>query len=108
MAVSRELHGNREYPLHGKVTITGRDQGCGIVIGGEQVSRQHAVLVHAGGAYHIQDLDSGKNYFLKSDIDEFKRYRTQLDETLQQGNLQPGFDISTATKSASPSVWIMQ
>ena len=42
---------------------------------------------------YIQDLDSGKNYFLKSDIDEFKRYRTQLDETLQQGNLQPGFDI---------------
>ena len=42
---------------------------------------------------YIEDLDSGKSYFLKSDIDEFKRYRTQLDETLSKGNLQPGFDI---------------
>lgn len=42
---------------------------------------------------YIDDLDSGKSYFLKSDIDEFKRYRTQLDETLSKGNLQPGFDI---------------
>lgn len=42
---------------------------------------------------YIKDLDSGKNYFLKSDIDEFSRYRTQLDETLKKGNLQPGFDI---------------
>lgn len=42
---------------------------------------------------YLKDLDGGKNYFLKSDIEEFKRYRTQLDETLRQGNLQPGFDI---------------
>lgn len=42
---------------------------------------------------YLKDLDNGKNYFLKSDIDDFKRYRTQLDETLRQGNLQPGFDI---------------
>lgn len=42
---------------------------------------------------YIKDLDAGKNYFLKSDIDEFSRYRTQLDETLKKGNLQPGFDI---------------
>lgn len=42
---------------------------------------------------YLKDLDSGKSYFLKSDIDEFNRYRLQLDETLQQGNLQPGFDI---------------
>ncbi len=42
---------------------------------------------------YLKDLDSGKSYFLKSDIEEFSRYRTQLDESLQQGNLQPGFDI---------------
>ena len=42
---------------------------------------------------YIKDLDSGKSYFLKSDVDEFKRYRDQLDDSLQKGNLQPGFDI---------------
>lgn len=42
---------------------------------------------------YLKDLDNSKSYFLKSDIEEFKRYRLQLDETLQRGNLQPGFDI---------------
>lgn len=43
---------------------------------------------------YLKDLDGSKSYFLKSDIEEFKRrYRLQLDETLQRGNLQPGFDI---------------
>lgn len=42
---------------------------------------------------YLKDLDSSKSYFLKSDIEEFSRYRTQLDDALQKGNLQPGFDI---------------
>ncbi len=42
---------------------------------------------------YLDDLDSSKSYFLQSDIDEFSRYRTQLDDALQKGNLQPGFDI---------------
>ncbi|NPU94156.1 MAG: carboxy terminal-processing peptidase [Gammaproteobacteria bacterium] len=42
---------------------------------------------------YLKDLDSSKSYFLKSDIEEFNRYRVQLDDALQKGNLQPGFDI---------------
>src|SRR3990167_2056333 len=42
---------------------------------------------------YLKDLDSSKSYFLKSDVEEFSRYRVQLDDALQKGNLQPGFDI---------------
>lgn len=42
---------------------------------------------------YLKDLDSSKSYFLKSDIAEFSRYRLQLDDALQKGNLQPAFDM---------------
>ncbi len=42
---------------------------------------------------YIESLDSGKAYFLKSDIEEFEKYRFQLDEALQRSNLQPAFEI---------------
>lgn len=66
----------------------------------ERLEQLHYSKVHFNDALstevfdrYIKDLDAGKNYFLKSDIEELKRYRTQLDETLRNGNLQPGFDI---------------
>jgi carboxyl-terminal processing protease len=35
---------------------------------------------------YIKDLDPQKNYFLKSDIDSFARYRDQLDDLLKAGH----------------------
>ena len=35
----------------------------------------------------IKDLDSQKLYFLKSDIDEFARYRDQIDDLLKVGQI---------------------
>ena len=42
---------------------------------------------------YIESLDSGKAYFMASDIKEFERYRDSLDDALQRSNLQPAFEI---------------
>ncbi len=42
---------------------------------------------------YLEDLDSGKNYFLASDIEEFEPYRFTLDDSLRQGNLEVAFYI---------------
>jgi len=42
---------------------------------------------------YLKALDGGKSYFLVSDIKEFDRYRTRLDDALQRSNLQPAFEI---------------
>ncbi len=36
---------------------------------------------------YIEDVDASKRYFLKSDIDEFKKHYTKLDDYLNNGNL---------------------
>src|ERR1022692_2964401 len=35
----------------------------------------------------LKDLDPGKLYFLKSDIDDFKKYETKLDDMLLKGDI---------------------
>jgi carboxyl-terminal processing protease len=35
----------------------------------------------------IKDLDPSKGYFLKSDIEEFKKFETELDDMIQEGDL---------------------
>lgn len=42
---------------------------------------------------YIQVLDPGKLFFLQSDIQEFERRRSQLDDELKQGELVSGFAI---------------
>ncbi|RLT92502.1 carboxy terminal-processing peptidase [Ketobacter sp.] len=42
---------------------------------------------------YLASLDGGKAYFMASDIQEFERYRAQLDDALQRSNLQPAFEI---------------
>lgn len=42
---------------------------------------------------YLQTLDKSKIHFLASDIVEFEQYRYQLDDTLKQGKLAPGFII---------------
>ncbi|WP_231757306.1 carboxy terminal-processing peptidase [Microbulbifer elongatus] len=42
---------------------------------------------------YIDSLDPTKSYFLSSDIDEFRQWRTKLDDDLRAGNVDRGFDI---------------
>ena len=40
---------------------------------------------------YISILDSGKNYFLQSDIDEFDQWKYVLDDLSKRGDISPGF-----------------
>jgi carboxyl-terminal processing protease len=42
---------------------------------------------------YMKSIDNNKIYFLKSDVDEFEKYRYAFDEFLQAGNLVPAFEI---------------
>lgn len=42
---------------------------------------------------YIKKLDPGRNYFLKSDIDDFEKYRFFLDDDLRSGDLSVPFYI---------------
>ncbi|WP_346840010.1 carboxy terminal-processing peptidase [Microbulbifer sp. SAOS-129_SWC] len=42
---------------------------------------------------YIKALDPTKSYFLASDINEFRKWRTHLDDELRNGQVQHGFDI---------------
>ncbi|WP_337866770.1 carboxy terminal-processing peptidase [Ignavibacterium sp.] len=42
---------------------------------------------------YLDQLDGGKNYFLKSDIDEFSKYKFELDDFLAESNIQFFFDV---------------
>lgn len=41
----------------------------------------------------LKDLDPAKLYFQQSDIDEFSKYRTSLDDALKNGDVQFGYDV---------------
>ena len=42
---------------------------------------------------YVESLDGNRSYFLASDIEEFERYRYQLDDAITQGRLDPAFAI---------------
>jgi carboxyl-terminal processing protease len=42
---------------------------------------------------YIDSLDSGKMFFLASDIEEFEQYRTVMDDEVKEGKLDAGFAI---------------
>ncbi len=44
---------------------------------------------------YLKSLDPMKLYFLQSDIDEFNRYRNQIDDLVLQGDLSPAYTIFT-------------
>ncbi|HYT93659.1 MAG TPA: SpoIIE family protein phosphatase [Gemmataceae bacterium] len=64
MAVLREANGQLEFPLHGKVTVLGRDPSCDIVLSSSQVSSQHTLLINLGGIYYVEDLKSLNGTFV--------------------------------------------
>ncbi len=41
----------------------------------------------------IKSLDYNRNYFLDSDIEEIEKYRSTLDDDLEEGNLEPAYEI---------------
>ncbi|MGV3482981.1 MAG: carboxy terminal-processing peptidase [Planctomycetaceae bacterium] len=43
----------------------------------------------------VKMLDPMKLYFLKSDINEFERYRSRIDELILEGDLSPAYNIFT-------------
>ncbi len=47
---------------------------------------------------YINSLDYNKSYFLKSDVDEFEKYRYEFDENLYLGKLLPAYTIFNAYK----------
>ncbi len=47
---------------------------------------------------YIKTLDNNKLYFLQEDIQRFDQYRTQLDEDLKAGILEPAFEIFNTYK----------
>ncbi|MEJ5262500.1 MAG: PDZ domain-containing protein, partial [Ignavibacterium sp.] len=42
---------------------------------------------------YLDQLDGGKNYFLKSDIEEFSKFKFELDDFLANSNIQFFFDV---------------
>ncbi len=42
---------------------------------------------------YVESLDGNRSYFLASDVQEFERYRYQLDDAITQGKLDPAFAI---------------
>jgi carboxyl-terminal processing protease len=42
---------------------------------------------------YLKSLDSAKNFFLQSDINEFEKYRKSFDDDFKKGNLDNGFAI---------------
>ena len=42
---------------------------------------------------YIESLDPTKSYFLQADIDEFQKWRSQLDDLAKRGDVEPGYII---------------
>ncbi|MBL1142335.1 MAG: carboxy terminal-processing peptidase [Proteobacteria bacterium] len=43
--------------------------------------------------HYLENLDQNKAYFLKSDIQEFERYRFKIDDAIMRSDLSPAFEI---------------
>ena len=58
---------------------------------------------------YLESLDPSRQYFTQRDINQFKRYRTVLDDALARGDLQIPFEIYNVYQSrvAARLEWIM-
>jgi carboxyl-terminal processing protease len=50
----------------------------------------------------VDALDGNRQYFLASDIDEFEAWRTNLDDAVKRGRLEPVFEIYDSLSRAGP------
>ena len=70
------------------------------VLVGKILSREHYRQLPLNDAVsaqflklYLESLDYNRMVFLQSDVDEFQKYATILDDETLRGNVQPGFDI---------------
>ena len=42
---------------------------------------------------YLNDLDPNRSYFLASDIEKYNKYKTELDDALEENDLEPAFTI---------------
>jgi serine phosphatase RsbU (regulator of sigma subunit) len=92
MAVLRELTGPQEYPLRGKMTVIGRDPGCDIVVSAPQASGRHAMVVHSGGAYFVEDLDSVNGTYVNG-VRILQRTRLNPGDRIELHGLRVAFQL---------------
>jgi phosphoserine phosphatase RsbU/P len=64
MALLREVDGSAEFRLRADVVVLGRSPACDIVIATGQTSSRHARILHVGGVYYIEDLESLNGTFV--------------------------------------------
>jgi len=94
-------------PLHSWAVITYTDaQSETITEMIEQLEQRHYAklpyndeLSSAHLDAYIDSLDGSKMFFTAADVAEFEKYRTQLDDDAQKGNLSAGFDIFSRFQS---------
>ncbi len=48
---------------------------------------------------YLNRLDPGHYYFLQSDIEQFRKYETRLDDMLRRGNAEFALDVFTRFKT---------
>lgn len=66
----------------------------------EQLRRNHYAEIHFDDNFsstmldaYLKSLDGGRFYFTQADVDDFERYRTQLDDLLLKGDTEAGYLI---------------
>jgi sigma-B regulation protein RsbU (phosphoserine phosphatase) len=64
MAALLDIRSKQEFPLHGVLTLIGRDPACDIVVDSPVVSARHFVILHRNGSYSLEDLDSMNGTFV--------------------------------------------
>ncbi|NCU03621.1 MAG: tail-specific protease [Chitinophagaceae bacterium] len=58
-------------------------------------------------AKFLKDLDGDKTYFLKADIDEFKKYETRIDDEIHGARLESFYVINNAYKKRMEEVALL-
>ncbi|MCZ8131581.1 MAG: carboxy terminal-processing peptidase [Steroidobacteraceae bacterium] len=53
---------------------------------------------------YLESLDGNRSYFLASDVAELERYRTQLDDAIRTGNVEPAFVVFERFQSRNREV----
>ncbi|MBC7967839.1 MAG: SpoIIE family protein phosphatase [Fuerstia sp.] len=64
MADLCDIRRNQKFPLHGVLTVIGRDPGCDIVVDSPVVSARHFIILNRKGAYSLEDLGSMNGTFV--------------------------------------------
>lgn len=111
----------RSYPLRGKTTVLGREEGCDILLTSRWVSRTHAVIEKRQNGFFIRDLNSkngvsvNQHYVCEQQLQEgdlisilpyFFRLcgeRLELEETLREPEKKQPLPVEEAEQKERPS-----